>query len=83
MADDALRIGLVGCGGISRAHVSGYAAAPDAAVVTMAAPSEEARTNAEANTGATPYADWREMIDSKDLDAACRSAAEGITVALE
>ena len=69
MADDQLRIGIIGCGGISRAHVGGYSKAGGAVIAAVADVSEAARGKAAADTGATAYADWRELMDSEDLDA--------------
>ncbi len=69
---DRLRIGLIGAGGISRAHIPGYLACAERAHVTaIAEPVEEAARAAREKLGgtATIYADWRDLLDRAEVDA--------------
>ncbi len=64
----ALRVGIVGCGGIGQTHLQAYRAlgiTPTALADTSAA----AREAAVAAYGGRPYADYREMFASEQLDA--------------
>jgi predicted dehydrogenase len=69
---DRLRIGLIGAGGITRAHIPGYLACQDRAVVTaIAEPIEKAALTAREALGgtATLFADWRELLERGEVDA--------------
>jgi predicted dehydrogenase len=67
---DRLRIGLIGAGGISRAHIPGYLQCQDRAVVTaIAEPREEAARTAQHALGGQVYTDWRDLLDRADVDA--------------
>lgn len=66
-----IKVGLIGCGGISRPHVRGYAEIPDRARVTAVADvvQENAERRAEEAGGAQIFADYRDMIAKADIDA--------------
>jgi predicted dehydrogenase len=67
-----LRVGLIGAGGISRAHIPGYLGCADRAeVVAIAEPNEAAAARAAAALGSTPrvYADYRELLERGEVDA--------------
>jgi predicted dehydrogenase len=67
---DVVKVGLIGGGGITRAHVKGYRAHADKIVVTAVADVvEEAATTRAAELSAQPYTDYREMLASADIDA--------------
>jgi predicted dehydrogenase len=69
---DRLRIGLIGAGGITRAHIPGYLACQDRAVVTaIAEPIEKAGLAARETLGgtATLFADWRDLLERGEVDA--------------
>jgi len=64
-----LRVGIIGAGGIAGLHAEAYAQMPGAVSVTGV--SDVSRPAAEAlsdKLGATPYEDYREMLDA-DVDA--------------
>ncbi|MQA24461.1 MAG: gfo/Idh/MocA family oxidoreductase [Micromonosporaceae bacterium] len=64
-------IGLIGCGGISRAHVRGYLAVPDVAAVVAVADIDpaSARERAAQAGGARVFADYRRMLEDGGIDA--------------
>ncbi|GAA0324494.1 Gfo/Idh/MocA family oxidoreductase [Kineococcus aurantiacus] len=65
-----VRVGLIGGGGITRAHVRGYLAhAEKIAVAAVADVVEEAANTRAAELGAKPFTDYREMLASADVDA--------------
>ncbi|MHB1317141.1 MAG: Gfo/Idh/MocA family protein [Anaerolineae bacterium] len=67
-----LRVGLVGAGGITRSHVSGWATVADRAeIVAIADVSEEAARLRMKQIGREVkyYADYNEMFAAKDIDA--------------
>lgn len=67
----ALRIGLIGCGNISRRHRAAVAAHPDALTLVAACDVDEARARAVATEapGRSAYTDWRRMLAEAPLDA--------------
>ena len=68
---DRVRIGLIGAGGISRAHIPGFLACRDRAEVTaIADPNDEAARRAQqALGGGALYGDWRALLERADVDA--------------
>src|SRR5699024_5703572 len=57
-----VRIGILGGGGIATAHLNAYATVADRAKVTAIADVDaEALSRREAETGATGYADFKEL----------------------
>lgn len=68
---DRIRIGLIGAGGISRAHIPGFLACHEQAEVTaIADPNlEAARRAQQALGGGALYTDWKELLDQADVDA--------------
>jgi len=63
------RAGIIGCGGIARAHLMGYQGVPATDVVAAADISEEARDRfKEQVPGATMYADYHDMLADASLD---------------
>jgi len=63
------RAGIIGCGGIARAHLMGYQGVPATEVVAAADISEEARDRfKEQVPGATMYADYHDMLADASLD---------------
>ena len=69
------RAGIIGCGGIARAHLMGYQGVANAEVVAAADISEEARARFQEQVpGATMYADYRQMLAeeaSLDIVSVC------------
>src|SRR5699024_8125214 len=64
------RIGILGGGGIATAHLNAYATVADRAKVTAsAAVDAEARSRRDAETGATGYADFKELVKDANVDA--------------
>ncbi len=71
MRSDRIRMGLIGCGGISRAHRDGFLALSDQVQVaatcdTQLELAEERRIELEADRA---YRDYRDILDRKDIDA--------------
>lgn len=68
---EQLRIGLIGAGGISRAHIPGFLACRDRAVVTAIADIDEdaARRARRELGGGEIYTDWRDLLDRGAVDA--------------
>src|SRR5579864_5457516 len=68
---DRVRIGLIGAGGISRAHIPGYLQCQNRAVVTSIA---DVQANAawaardQLGSGEV-YSDWRDLLDRAAVDA--------------
>lgn len=65
-----VRIGILGGGGIATAHLNAYATVADRAKVTAIADVDaEALSRREAETGATGYADFKELVKDANVDA--------------
>lgn len=65
-----VRIGLIGGGGIATAHLTGYAAIPERARITAVADAHEETLAARvAETGATGYTDFTELVQDSEVDA--------------
>jgi predicted dehydrogenase len=58
-----VRVGIIGCGGISRAHIQGYATS-DAVIVGVTDSSTEAARKLSEETGSKVYADYADLIDN-------------------
>ncbi|MFI5381868.1 MAG: Gfo/Idh/MocA family protein [Tepidisphaerales bacterium] len=70
-ANSRIHLGIIGCGGMGRSNLSACAKSPDV-VVTAACDVQEARRNAvvaQFKDTCKGYADFREMLQQKDLDA--------------
>jgi len=70
-ANDRIHVGLIGCGGMGRGNLSNCAQHPDV-VVTGACDVNKARRDAvvqQYKATCKPYADFREMLQQKDIDA--------------
>lgn len=65
-----VRIGILGGGGVATAHLNAYATVADRAKVTAIADVDaEALARREAETGATGYADFKELVRDDNVDA--------------
>lgn len=66
-----IRVGIIGCGGISRAHIEGFLAISDRARITAVCDiSQEAMDNAsEKAGGAETFAGYIDLINKADVDA--------------
>jgi len=64
-----LRVGIVGCGGIARAHVKAYKDTGQVELAAVCDISAEAAGKLADATGAKPYTDLDEMLDKERLDA--------------
>ncbi|SDY65134.1 Gfo/Idh/MocA family protein [Herbiconiux ginsengi] len=66
---EALRVGVIGCGRISRMHVRGYLDVEDVAVVAAAEPVAEIRNDFGQEFGVDKlYDDYHQMLSSEQLD---------------
>ena len=90
-ADKKLRIGIIGTGGISGSHIRTYKAQPDVELVAGCdlIPGKAEKKFAECEVeGAKFFTDYKEMIDTMNLDAVSvctynRTHAECTIYALE
>jgi predicted dehydrogenase len=66
-----IRVGMIGCGKIARAHAQGYAEAADLAQVVVCCDewSEENAMRTAQPFGADISRDWKEVINRADVDA--------------
>ena len=79
-----VRIGILGVGGIATAHLNAYAAVSDRAKVTAIADVDpEALARREAETGATGYADFKELVKDRVLTAKMDLAALKLQIGAE
>jgi len=63
------RAGVIGCGGIARAHSNGYKQIPNVQIVAAADVSEEQLKNFSQEYGAENlYTDYNEMLEKEELD---------------
>jgi predicted dehydrogenase len=69
MSNSALRVGLIGCGGVAPLHLNSYRQDGRVSVVAVADVDEQRAGDLAARCGATPYTDFRQMIDRERLDA--------------
>jgi predicted dehydrogenase len=68
-ANDRLRIGLIGAGGMGRANLNNCAASPDVEVAAVCDVWQQRRDAVVAQyPNAKPYGDYREMLQQDDLD---------------
>jgi predicted dehydrogenase len=90
-----LKVGIIGCGGIARSHVGGYKTA-GLKVVAVTDSNEEAAQKMAADTGATVYKDYRDLVDKGGVnlvsictppkvheEAACFALEKGVHVLCE
>jgi predicted dehydrogenase len=68
--EDAVKIGLIGCGRIARQHVNGYLKLSNASVTAVCDSVEDnARFLAQQVGGAQPFTHWDTMLAESDIDA--------------
>ena len=69
MHEGKLRIGIIGLGIISDAHVEGAASMADIASISAVCDIDEAKAQAVAGRfGAAVYSDYRRLLDEADVD---------------
>ena len=65
-----IKVGLIGAGGIASAHIRGYQEHADRIGITAVADAVEATAARRGEElGATPYTNYRELIEREELDA--------------
>ncbi|WP_432950778.1 Gfo/Idh/MocA family protein [Kribbella sp. CA-253562] len=65
-----IKVGLIGAGGIATAHIHGYREHSDRIRVTAVADAvEQTAADRAGELGATPYTDYRQMLEVEELDA--------------
>ncbi|ONI69197.1 dehydrogenase [Kribbella sp. ALI-6-A] len=65
-----IKVGLIGAGGIATAHIHGYREHSDRIRVTAVADAvEQTAADRAGELGATPYTDYRQMLEIEELDA--------------
>ena len=70
MAEKDIRVGVIGCGRISDAHIEGYKSFDGAQVVAVCDIDEaKAKAKAEEHGGLKYYTDYRKLIESGEIDA--------------
>lgn len=69
--EEMLKVGMIGCGGIARAHVRGWLTLPEKAEITAVSDVVEAsaREMAASVNGATVYTDYRRLVEDPNVDA--------------
>ncbi len=67
----AIRLGVVGTGGIAQGHMKRFAAMEDVELVAFCDVQEDRARAAAEQFGGRAYTDWREMYDNEDLTAVC------------
>src|SRR6266566_9119195 len=81
-----LRLGLIGCGNISRVHRAAIRAHPDAVTLAATCDIDESRARAAAAEapGCQAFTDWQRMLTEASLDAVtiCLPHAEHLRVGL-
>ncbi len=70
MAEDKLRVGIIGIGGIGEVHLKAYLQHPDVQVVAVADPAEARLRQIATTYGlANKYTDYHDMLARDDIDA--------------
>jgi len=64
-----LRVGLIGAGGIARAHAAGYGQQPGVRVVALCGTGAERGRRLAAEVGAAYHTDYRELLARPDVQA--------------
>ncbi len=90
------KVGLIGCGAISRGQIRGLKTIDDVAITCVCDLSDANLKEACDSTGAKPYKDYKEMVKAEDLDlvlislphalhkeATCFCAEQGVDIFLE
>lgn len=69
MGNKKVRLGIIGCGNIARAHLRNLLSIPEVDLVAFADPNLRAAGWAANQSGkGTIFADWREMLDRTEMD---------------
>ena len=66
-----LKIGIIGLGGVSEAHLSAYPEVPAVEVVAAAEPRRERLEEMSTLHGFRGYSDYRDMLETESLDIVC------------
>src|SRR5437870_929122 len=64
-----VRIGIIGCGDISKSHLAGWKATPYGEVVACCDADEARARERAAAGGADVYTNWKELLGRGDIDA--------------
>lgn len=70
-ANERLRLGVIGCGGMARAHMTGLLSMKDTDNVEIAAVCDVYQKRLDAaseKTGGKPFTSYRELLEQRDLD---------------
>jgi len=67
----ALKIGMIGLGGVSELHLEAYRTVSNIEVIAAAEPSAERLAQMQNLHGFRPYASHTQMIEAEDLDIVC------------
>lgn len=70
-ANERLKVGVIGCGGMAGAHIDGLLKAKDAMNIELAAVCDvfdKRRDNFAQRTGGKPYSNYKQLLDDKTLD---------------
>ncbi len=77
-----LKIGILGVGGISGAHINGWLNIPEAKITALCDIRPEQMTDPAEKTGAACYTDFDEMLSSEELDIGWLNIPEAKITAL-
>jgi predicted dehydrogenase len=72
-----VRVGLIGAGFMGAQHAASLSALPEAALAAIADSREERAASLAGSVGATPYADYREMLARENLEAVIVATSDG------
>ena len=73
-----IKVGLIGCGKISEAHIVAFETMDNAKITAACDLNEENLKVACDKTGATPYKDYKEMVEKEELDLVVINLPHGI-----
>jgi phthalate 4,5-cis-dihydrodiol dehydrogenase len=71
-------VGIIGAGRISGAHAHAARSLPQTRLAAVAEPDEERRAAFVARHGGAPFADYREMLEARDVDAVVVALPHGL-----
>lgn len=66
-----LKVGIIGLGGVSEAHLNAYQQVPGIEVVAAAEPRQKRLDEMSSLHGFRGYSDYHEMLEAESLDIAC------------
>jgi len=75
---DEIRFGLIGCGRVAPRHLQSLAQLHETRLVAVADVKESRAQHFAAESGATPYTDYRALLERQDIDAVSICVPSGL-----